>query len=329
MLREIADRGGVADTYADFPNEVPDSIKGRQLTQGGGFFSVGPHQFYGLEINKRAVPIAELVLWIGFLKWQIRTTGLANIKDPVLDNYGTIKEQDAILAYERREVMKDENGLPLSRWDGVTKKLHPITGEEVPDASATVEIYKYINPRRAQWPEAEFIVGNPPFIGNKRMIQRLGEGYVSVMRLAYGEVPDSVDFVMYWWWLASKAVSSSSTRRFGLVTTNKITQSFNSRVVERFLYHETPGSLVFAVPDHPWTDEETEADVRVSMTVGCNRQMKGTVKRLKVTHAEEPLPFETLDGHIGVKSFGARFSGHSSQTQVNRWNRSPRSYSSR
>ena len=37
--------------------------------------TVGPHQFYGLELNPRAVAIADLVLWIGYLKWQLRTVG--------------------------------------------------------------------------------------------------------------------------------------------------------------------------------------------------------------------------------------------------------------
>src|SRR6185436_6164350 len=46
-------------------------------------------------------------------------------------------------------------GRPLSRWDGVTKKLHPITSEEIPDPDAKVALYKHVQPRRASWPEAE------------------------------------------------------------------------------------------------------------------------------------------------------------------------------
>ena len=84
---------------------------------------------------------------------------------------------DAILAWDKQELLRDENGVPLSRWDGVTVKLHPITGEEAPDPDATVELYRFVNPRRAVWPEAEFIVGNPPFIGGKDMRTELGDGY--------------------------------------------------------------------------------------------------------------------------------------------------------
>ena len=139
--------------------------------------TVSPRQFHGLEINPRAVAIADLVLWIGYLKWQLRTVKADQIAEPILHAYGTIKEQDAILAWDKRELLRDENGVPLSRWDGVTTKLHPITGEQIPDPDATVELYRYENPRPAAWPEAEFIVGNPPFIGGKDMRAELGDGY--------------------------------------------------------------------------------------------------------------------------------------------------------
>ncbi|WP_246218144.1 DNA methyltransferase [Jiella pacifica] len=58
--------------------------------------TVSPRQFYGLEINPRAVAIADLVLWIGYLEWQLRTNGLSSIAEPVLHAYGTIRHQDAI-----------------------------------------------------------------------------------------------------------------------------------------------------------------------------------------------------------------------------------------
>ena len=55
--------------------------------------------------------------------------------------------------------------VPHSRWDGKTTKTHPVTGEQVPDESARQPLLRYINPRRAEWPQADYIVGNPPFIG--------------------------------------------------------------------------------------------------------------------------------------------------------------------
>ena len=69
----------------------------------------------------------------------------------------------------------------------------------MPDETAQVPQWRYLNPRPAEWPQADFIVGNPPFIGNKRMREALGDGYVEALRGAWPDVPESADFVMYWW----------------------------------------------------------------------------------------------------------------------------------
>jgi hypothetical protein len=73
-----------------------------------------------------------------------------------------------------------------------------VTGELVPDPEARVPYYEYVNARAAVWPEADFIVGNPPYIGNKRMREALGDGYVETLRGAYADLPESIDYVFYW-----------------------------------------------------------------------------------------------------------------------------------
>ena len=187
--------------------------------------TVGPHQFHGLEINPRAVAITDLVLWIGYLKWQLRSVVPDLIPEPVLHAYGTIKKQDAILSYNKFELLRDEAGKPLTRWDGFTMKLHPITGEEIPDPDATVEQYRYEKPRPAEWPEVEFIVGNPPFIGGKDIRTQLGDGYAEACRKARPRIPGGADFVMHFWDEAAvrllrkpKRGRSNPLRRFGFIT---------------------------------------------------------------------------------------------------------------
>jgi hypothetical protein len=32
-----------------------------------------------------------------------------------------------------KELVRDEAGKPVTRWDGVTTKKHPVKGEDVPD----------------------------------------------------------------------------------------------------------------------------------------------------------------------------------------------------
>lgn len=235
--------------------------------------TVDPHQFLGIELNPRAAAIAEMVLWIGYLQWHFKTHGRALPPEPVLRDFRNIECRDAVLAWDDRVPAVDVAGNPITRWDGTTRKVHPVTGELVPDETVRVPVWTYMNPRQAEWPEADFIVGNPPFIGNKRMRDALGDGYTEALRKAWPEVPESADFVMYWWERAAKMVKASITKQFGLITTNSITQTFNRKVLEAHLNEGL--HLVFAVPDHPWVENTDGAAVRIAMTVAAPGEGNG------------------------------------------------------
>lgn len=223
-------------------------------------------QLLGIEINERAAALAELVLWIGFLQWHLRTKGRAGVAEPVVHDYGNIEHRDAVLAYDRRLPLLDAAGHPVTRWDGVTTKAHPVTGQPVPDDSVRIPQWTYSNPRQATWPTAEFIVGNPPFIGASTMRAALGDGYVEALRASWPDVPESSDFVMYWWHHAAQLTTDGKSERFGFITTNSLRQTFNRRVVQAAL--EQGGlSLDFVIPDHPWVDNADGAAVRIAMSV--------------------------------------------------------------
>ena len=117
------------------------------------------------------------------------------------------------------------HGQPVTRWDGRTTKPHPVTGEQVPDERARVPVYRYLNPRPAEWPEADYVVGNPPFIGTARMREALGDGYAEAIRSVYPNVPDSADYVMYWWDKAAELARAGKIKRFGFITTNSLRQT--------------------------------------------------------------------------------------------------------
>jgi len=254
-------------------DELGDT-QGRLDLQG---VSVDPHQLLGIELNPRAAEIAEMVLWIGYLQWHFRTRGQVMPPQPVLKDFHNIECRDAVLAYDRMEWVTDERGVPVTRWDGKTTKKHPVTGEEVPDETATMVAEKYVNPRKAEWPQADFVVGNPPFIGKGKIREALGDGYVEALRIACSDVPDSADFVMYWWDHAAELTRTGKLRRFGLITTNSLRQIFNRRIVERHLNAKPPLALAFAIPDHPWVDSANGAAVRIAMTVGTNLSVTGEV----------------------------------------------------
>ncbi len=247
--------------------------------------SVDPHQFLGLEINPRAAAIAELVLWIGYLQWHFRTRGAGLPPQPVLRDFHNIEHRDAVLACDRIEFATDPAGIPLTRWDGKTFKPHPATGEPVPDDSARVPLERYINPRRADWPTADYVVGNPPFIGAGPMRAALGDGYVDALRSVWHDVPDSADFVMFWWHHAAGLTRAGALQRFGFITTNSLKQTFNRRVVDAQLKASPPLSLAFAIPDHPWVDSANGAAVRIAMTVG---EVGAADGRLLTVVAEAP-----------------------------------------
>jgi len=222
-------------------------------------------QLRGIELNERAAALAELVLWIGYLQWHIRTRGHASVATPVVHNYGNIECRDALLAWDAQELAYDDAGHLLSRWDGRSYQPHPVTGEPVPDEAAQVPQWRYIGARKADWPPADFIVGNPPFIGAASMRAALGDGYVQALRDAWPEVPESADFVMFWWHHAAQQVASGQAQRMGLITTNSLRQTFNRRVVQAALDQGT--HLKMAIPDHPWVDSANGAAVRIAMTV--------------------------------------------------------------
>jgi len=281
--------------------------------------TIDPHQFLGIEINPRAAAIAELVLWIGYLQWHFKLHGKSTPPEPILRAFKNIQCRDAVLEYDgeprpvtwamalenpdvpglpddvrtqlRSGVSADRRKFPdqdcITVWDRRSKKTDPVTQREVPDETKRVPLLTYTNPRPAKWPEADFIVGNPPFIGTARMREDLGDGYAETLRATYPDVPESADFVLYWWHKAAVLTRTGFVTRFGLITTNSLRQTFARRVVQAELFATPPLSLLFAVPDHPWVDTADGAAVRIAMTVGAAGEHTGELLELS---GEESQP---------------------------------------
>ncbi len=281
--------------------------------------TVDPHQFLGLEINPRAAAVTDLVLWIGYLQWHFRTRGKTLPAEPVLKKFANIQCRDAVLAYDQEEHVSwllaaehpDLPGLPdtvrdelkkradeiraapekfrhkmVDIWDRRTFKPDPVTGRDVPDESKRTTLRRYTNPRPATWPETDYIVGNPPFLGKLKIRQDLGDGYAETLRAAYPEVPESADFVMYWWYKAAELALNGKCKRFGFITTNSLRQTFNRRIVKLAL--DRGLSLRFAIPDHPWVDTADGASVRIAMTVGATTYELSPRGILKEPPAPDP-----------------------------------------
>ncbi|GAQ00199.1 class I SAM-dependent DNA methyltransferase [Leptolyngbya sp. NIES-2104] len=263
---------------------------------------VNPSQFLGIEVNPRAAAIAELVIWIGYLQWHFKRYGTTPPPEPVLQNFHNIEHRDAVLAYDgREEAIDPKTGKVKTRWGGRTMK-HPATGEDVPDPSDQIPIYRYINPRPAEWQEADYIVSNPPFIGNARMRERLGDGYVEALRSVYRNIPESVDYVMYWWDKSASLLQEEKIDCFGFITTNSLRQTFNRRIISPYIEAKKSISIIFAIPDHPWVDASDGAAVRISMTSALKGQHKGLLsivtEELSKEDGESVVKFESKLGSI-------------------------------
>jgi type II restriction/modification system DNA methylase subunit YeeA len=63
----------------------------------------------------------------------------------------------------------------------------------------------------AEWPAADVVIGNPPFLGGKLLRTGLGDDYVNRLFAAYaGRVPAEADLVVYWFFKAWKRICSLS-----------------------------------------------------------------------------------------------------------------------
>lgn len=249
--------------------------------------TITPENFLGIEINPRAAAIAQLVLWIGYLQWHFRVNGEERMPpEPVLRDVKTIENRDALITWDRRELERDQYGRPVTRWDGETMKKHPVTGKDVPDETARVEVYRYVNPKAAKWPKADFIIGNPPFIGKVGLRAAVGDGYFEAL-FRTSKIPESADLVTHWWDKAATLVRKGTATQFGFVTTNSLSQKFGRRVIEKHLDALDGLHLAYAIPDHPWIDESGSAAVRIAMTVGTRLKGSG---RLATVVSERHAP---------------------------------------
>lgn len=166
--------------------------------------------------------------------------------------------------------------LQWNRANGITSRqapiLEPLENIRFHDALMNEDGTEY------EWPEAEFIIGNPPFLGSQRMRSELGDQYVETLRRLFdGRLPGNADLVCYWFEKARAQVEADVTKRVGLIATNSIRGGGNRRVLERIA---ATGTIFEAWSDEPWVLDG--AAVRVSI----------------VCFAAGPIDERRLDGRI-------------------------------
>jgi type II restriction/modification system DNA methylase subunit YeeA len=131
------------------------------------------------------------------------------------------------------------------RRDPILRPLHHIQTRD-----ALLDLSDPTKPGEAEWPDAEFIVGNPPFLGGSLLRSNLGDTYTeSLWQVFDGLLPRTSDLCCYFHEKARAGIESGRTRRAGLLATQGIRGQQNRRVLERM---NDSGAIFFARADEPW-----------------------------------------------------------------------------
>ena len=135
---------------------------------------------------------------------------------------------------------KNRNAIPLDDEEPILQPL-----EQVQLMDAIVE-----GDHEPEWPAADIIVGNPPFLGGKMLRKTLGDAYVDELFAIWnGRVERQADLCCYWFEKARSEIEQGKTRRAGLLATQGIRGGANRRVLERI---KESGEIFYAQADRPW-----------------------------------------------------------------------------
>src|SRR3989344_4180108 len=214
--------------------------------EAGTISLVSTKQFYGIDNNAFAVELAKVTL---MLAKELAIEESKQLLDA--DQMGLGLEMDA--------------ALPLENLD-----------KNILCADALF----------SEWPEAEAIVGHPPYLGAKRLIQEHGHEYVKKLYEQFPEVPKMSDYCVYWFRLAHDHLSKNC--RAGLVGTNTIRQN-ESREASLDYILANGGTITEAVSSQVWSGD---AVVHVSIVNWIKGEQKGTKKLFMQLGDSKNSPWE-------------------------------------
>ncbi len=147
------------------------------------------------------------------------------------------------------------NGFPYTQ----SPILTPL--DTIRQTDAILDLSDPEHPAEPEWPAAEFIVGNPPFLGGKLLRTGLSDEYVDALFDWYdGRVPAEADLVCYWFDKAQRMIETGQVKRAGLLATQGIRGGANRRVLQRI---KETGDIFMAWSDHPWVLEGAAVHISI------------------------------------------------------------------
>lgn len=226
--------------WEEFLNRVRSVTVLDPACGSGNFLYIALHALKDLE--------REAIMWgsetLG-VPMQVPQVSPAVVKGIELNHYAAELARVTIWIGEIQWML--QNGFAYLR-DPILRRL-----ESIRSVDAVLNFADPDHPTEPEWPDAEFIVGNPPFLGSRLLRRGLGDEYVDALYTLYnGRVPREGDFVTYWFEKARAMIQAGRVKRAGLLATQGIRGGANRRVLERI---KETGDIFMAVSDREWVLE--------------------------------------------------------------------------
>jgi hypothetical protein len=116
-------------------------------------------------------------------------------------------------------------------------------------------------PTDPAWPKADVIIGNPPFLGSRKMRPAFGKEYCDSLERAYkGRIKGQPDLVCYWFEKARASIAQHEVKRVGLLATQAIRGGTNRRVLDHI---RAQGNIFMAWRDRGWILDGAKVHVSI------------------------------------------------------------------
>ena len=139
------------------------------------------------------------------------------------------------------------------RENGYGKPTEPILKrlDNIKQIDAILAFDANGKPMEPEWQEADVIIGNPPFLGSRKMRPLLGERYCDALLQIYSkQIEGMPDLVCYWFEKAREHIENGKAKRAGLLATQAIRGGTNRQVLDRI---NSQGNIFMAWADREWT----------------------------------------------------------------------------
>jgi type II restriction/modification system DNA methylase subunit YeeA len=235
----------------------------------GNFLYLALHALKDLE--HRAQLDAEI---LGFEKQIIISTGTHNVLGLETNEYAA--ELARVTVWIGDIQWCQRNGRPINK-NPILSSLDSIEHRDALINEDGTE---------AQWPEADVIVGNPPFLGGSKKRRELGDVYFDTLAKVFPKerVPAGADLVCYWFDKARVQIEQGKAKAAGLVSTNSIRGGANRTVLDNICKNMP---ILEAWSDEDWFDNGTA--VRVSLVCFGHRVGAESSAISSSTEEQEPI----------------------------------------